>query len=79
MRYVAIKRAAELTGYGEEAIRSKIARADWVEGCHYIKAPDGRVFIDLVEVERWITGESKPGATRSGSRSSGKVNAAGRL
>jgi hypothetical protein len=79
MRYVLIKRAAELTGYSVQAIESKIAKSQWLEGLHYKKAPDGRVFIDLEEIERWIIQGSMNITGRSGSRSSGKASAAGRL
>lgn len=57
MRYVLIRRAAELTGYSVPAIESKIGKGQWVEGQHYVKAPDGRIFIDLVGLEAWITGK----------------------
>ena len=79
MRYVLIKKASELTGYSVQAIESKIAKAQWLEGAHYVKAPDGHVFIDLHEIEKWITKGCTSITARSGSRSSGKVNAVGRL
>ena len=79
MRYVLIKKAAELLGYTPTAIEGKIAQSVWLEGEHYVKAPDGRVFIDLEEVERWITGGLKSVANRSGSRSRVRGNAAARL
>jgi hypothetical protein len=79
MRHVLIKRAAELTGYSVAAIQTKIAKGVWLEGIHYIKAPDGRVFIDTEEVEKWIVGEFKLGEIRSRSTSTGKGSASGRL
>lgn len=63
MRYVLIKRAAELTGYSVPAIEAKISKSQWREGELYVKAPDGRIFIDLVALEDWIVGatpKSKP-------------------
>lgn len=79
MRHVLIKKAAELTGYTDRAIESKIDKGQWLEGVHYNKAPDGRVFIDLEEIEKWITQGLKPVATRSASRSITKGSVAGRL
>jgi hypothetical protein len=58
MKYVRIKKAAELFDYSVRAIQSKIYRNDWLEGTHYVKAPDGRVFIDVEEVEKWIAGSN---------------------
>lgn len=78
MRYVLINRAAELTGYSVRAIQSKIYSCIWLEGVHYIKAPDGRVFIDTEEVEKWILGESKPGVIPSGSSGGIKTSVSGR-
>jgi len=56
VRHVTITKAVELTGYTEDAIRSKIKRGDWLEGALWIKGPDGRVLIDLEAYEQWATG-----------------------
>jgi hypothetical protein len=56
VRHVTIAKAAELTGYTEDAIRTKIKRGDWLEGVVWIKAPDGRNLIDLEGYETWATG-----------------------
>lgn len=57
-RWVTIKRAAELTGYTEDAIRHKVKDGTWPQGRIWRKAPDKRVCINLQEVDRWI--ESSP-------------------
>jgi hypothetical protein len=49
--------AAAATGYSEKAIRRKMEEGIWTEGVHYRKAPDGRVFIHMPSVRRWIKGE----------------------
>ena len=79
MRYVLIKKASELTGYSIQAIESKIAKAQWLEGAHYVKAPDGRVFIDLQGVERWIMKGSGLEVIQSRSTLGIKANGIGRL
>lgn len=56
VRHVTIPRAAELTGYSEDAINSKIKRGEWLEGVVWIKGPDGRRLIDIEGYERWATG-----------------------
>jgi hypothetical protein len=53
-RYVTIELASHYTGYTPAAIRSKIKRGDWREDREYRRAPDGRIFIDLPGVQRWI-------------------------
>jgi len=56
IRHVTISRFAELTGYSEDAARSKIKRGEWLEGRVWIKAPDGRILMDLEGYERWASG-----------------------
>lgn len=53
-RWVLIKRLAEITGYSEDAIRHKVKNGTWVQGRIWRKAPDGRIFINLDEFERWV-------------------------
>jgi len=43
------------SGYTEDAIRAKIKRGDWLEGFVWIKAPDGRILIDVEGYQRWAT------------------------
>ncbi len=54
LRFVTIEKFEELTGYTPDATRSKIKRGDWLEGAVYIKAPDGRVLIDIEGYEWWV-------------------------
>lgn len=57
MKWVLIKKMAELTGYSEGAIRQKIQRGDWLHGIHFIHSPDGRIQISLEAYNKWIEGE----------------------
>ncbi len=57
-RYVTIRKAVELTGYSEDAIRTKKARGEWLEGREWVRSPDGRILIDLEGYERWARGEA---------------------
>lgn len=62
MRHVTIEKMSELSGYSPDAVRSKIKRGDWLEGIVWIKAPDGRILIDLEGYEKWVSGGmSTPG------------------
>jgi hypothetical protein len=56
-RYVTIPRAAEETGYSEKAMRRKIEDGVWLEGHEWIRAPDGRILIDVEGYYRWARGE----------------------
>ncbi|TKR34140.1 excisionase [Luteimonas gilva] len=54
IRYVTIKKFEELTGYTTKAVQSKMARGDWLLDREYLKAPDGRILMDLQGFERWV-------------------------
>lgn len=59
-QWVLVKRFAEVTGYSENAVRHKVKNGTWVQGRIWRKAPDGRIFLNLTEFERWV--ESEPHA-----------------
>lgn len=54
MRYITLKRIAELTGYTEGALHKKIHDGVLVEGVHYYRSPDGRIHFDIKEYEKWV-------------------------
>lgn len=56
MKWVTIKRFARLSGYSEKAIRNKIDRGVWLEKRHWVKAPDGRLQINIPAIQEWIEG-----------------------
>ena len=57
-QWVLIKRVAEITGYSENAVRHKIKGGIWIEGRIWRKAPDGRIFVNLGEFERWVESDA---------------------
>jgi len=56
MKWVTIKKAAELSGYSERAIEAKRAEGVWLEGIVWIKAPDGRILISPDGIDAWAEG-----------------------
>ncbi len=54
---VQVHKYAELSGYTAKAIRDKIYEGVWVEGRQFCKAPDGRILINIEEVEKWARKE----------------------
>lgn len=52
--WVTLKKFADLSGYSEEAARQKIKKGQWLNRVHFKKAPDGRLLVNLVEIEKWI-------------------------
>lgn len=57
-RFVTIKKCAELTGYTEAAIRGKIQLGIWSERAVWIKAPDGRILINMEGYDLWAESQS---------------------
>ena len=55
-RYVLLPLAATITGYTVKAMERKIERGDWPEKRVWIRAPDGRVMIDVVGYQKWVEG-----------------------
>lgn len=55
-RYVLLQRFEELTGYTVDAINAKIKRGQWLKDEIWVKAPDGRILIDLVGYTEWAAG-----------------------
>ncbi len=54
---VTIERFAELTGLSPEAIRQYKKKGQWREKIHWIKAPNGRIFIKIKAAYAWIEGK----------------------
>lgn len=57
-RYVTLDRFETLSGYSPDAVHSKIKRGQWLEDREYIRAPDGRILVDLVGYGTWARGET---------------------
>ncbi|MNY13902.1 hypothetical protein D3C86_1470570 [compost metagenome] len=81
-RFVTIEKAAELTGYSADAIRSKKRDGIWREGHEWVAAPDGRILIDMQGYEKWVEtdGVLKPpqklvSKSRFSTRAGGAVSA----
>jgi len=51
---ITLQKLAVESGYTEEALRGKIARGEFIEGKHYIKAPDGRIHFIVEEYLKWV-------------------------
>ena len=57
-RWVLKNRVVDLFGYSEEAVEHKRKDGIWAEGRIWRKAPDGRIFFNVEEIDRWV--ESRP-------------------
>lgn len=57
MNWVLIKKLYDLSGITENASYAYIKKGIWREGKHYKKAPNGRIFCNVKEIEKWIEGK----------------------
>lgn len=53
-RRVLLPLAAQITGLTEKAMRRKIQEGKWLEGREYLRDPDGRLWVDIEGVMRWV-------------------------
>lgn len=56
VRWVRIKKFAELTGYTEKAVYQKIHTSVWAEEREYRHGPDNVILIDLEAYDKWASG-----------------------
>lgn len=57
IKWVTIPKLSELMGYTEAAIRAKIKRHIWQYKRHWVRAPDGRILLNVPAIQKWV--ESK--------------------
>ncbi len=57
INFITIRKFAEISGYSENAIRSKITRGDWLEDLVWTRAPDHRILISVDGYDQWAEGQ----------------------
>jgi hypothetical protein len=53
-KYVLLPLAEAITEYSVKVIERKIERGDWTEGKVWVRAPDGRILINIPGYEKWV-------------------------
>lgn len=54
LRWVKLQRYCEISGDTPDAVQAKKRRGLWRDGVHIKKAPDGCLWVNLDEVDRWV-------------------------
>jgi hypothetical protein len=54
MKWVLIKKLADIFGYSEDAARAKMRKGVWLKDIHWTKAPDNRILFNVVAIQQWI-------------------------
>ena len=56
MKWKTIDKFSEESGMSKESIRALKKKGVWREKIHWTKAANGRIFINVLGVEKWIEG-----------------------
>ncbi|HAU0263386.1 TPA: excisionase [Legionella pneumophila] len=59
MNWVKLKRYCQISGDTSNAVHAKRKRGMWLDGVQCKIGPDGNIWINLVEVERWVENGNK--------------------
>lgn len=59
MNWVKLKRYCEISGDTSNAVHAKRKRGMWLDGIQCKVGPDGNIWINIVEVERWVENGNK--------------------
>jgi hypothetical protein len=54
MNWVKLKKYCEISGDTPDAVHAKRKRGTWLEGLQCKVGPDGNLWVNLVEVEKWV-------------------------
>ena len=73
--WVLIRKFVELVGYSDDAVRAKMRRGVWIKDLHWRKAPDGRIFLNIEAIQRWIEGKASAYEAIRVSRSTSRTGA----
>ena len=64
MNWVKLKKYCEISGDTSNAVHAKRKRGMWLDGIQCKVGPDGNVWINLIEVERWVEDGNKATSIR---------------
>ena len=54
LRWVTLHKYCELSGETQQAVYAKRKKSMWLEGVHSTLGPDGKVWVNIKEVEKWV-------------------------
>ncbi len=58
MKWVKLKRYCELSGDTPNAVHARRKKGLWLDGVQCKLGPDGNLWVNLDEVEKWVESES---------------------
>lgn len=58
MKWIKLVKYCEVTGDTPDAFQARRRRGVWIEGLQFTKAPDGTIWINTDEVDKWVEQQS---------------------
>ncbi|RUR14020.1 excisionase [Legionella septentrionalis] len=59
VKWVKLKKYCQISGDTSNAVHAKRKRGMWLDGVQCKIGPDGNIWINLVEVEKWVENGNK--------------------
>ena len=57
MNWITLEKVSEQSGLTKESLRALKKKGILREKIHWIKAPNGRIFLNVKAVENWVLGQ----------------------
>lgn len=54
MKWVKLRKYCEISGDTTHAVHAKRKKGQWLDGLHCKIGPDGNLWVNLTEVEKWV-------------------------
>jgi len=54
LKWVKLKKYCQISGDTPDAVHAKRRKGTWLDDVHCKIAPDGNLWINLVEIEKWV-------------------------
>lgn len=64
VKWVKLKKYCQISGDTSNAVHAKRKRGMWLDGVQCKMGPDGNIWINLVEVEKWVENGMKATSQR---------------
>jgi hypothetical protein len=68
MKWVKLRKYCELSGETPDSVKAKRRAGHFIDGVHCKVAPDGNLWLNTEEIEKWVENGSAATAARLSSR-----------
>lgn len=60
IKWIRATKYAETTGTSTHAIHARRRRGQWIDGVHCVVAPDGNLYVNPSEADKWAESQVQP-------------------